>query len=149
MSQNPNTETKLRAKFVKSLRNCNAKVVPYVASVMGDAGTSDVFVAHKRWAGWIEFKGPETKVKKIQKVFQQDMRDRWVNAFICRLLGNGRWHFEHDPTRIFAVIRDYDILEVLIAESEFFHEEGLMGEQRIDKHPKTYFDSRNANPHLS
>jgi len=79
------TETELRKPIIKALRKVNAIVVPYVGSTMGIEGVADVFVAHTRWQGWIEFKGPTTKIKPLQLRFIEDMRQRGVNAHIMRL----------------------------------------------------------------
>lgn len=88
------TETQLRKPFVEALRKAGAIVVPYVGSTFGQQGTSDVFVAHKLWSGWIEFKGPKTKVEPIQVRFIKDMQIRRVNATIVRLLKHGQYQLE-------------------------------------------------------
>lgn len=80
------TETFLRKKLVKALREVGAEVIPYVGSLMGQQGTADIFVAHKMWHGWIEFKGPNTKIKPLQIRFINRQLDRNVNALFCRML---------------------------------------------------------------
>lgn len=82
------SETALRKPFINALRNVGALVIPYVGSTYGVAGTSDVFVAHVKWHGWIEFKGPKTKVEAVQQHFIDEMLKRKVNAFVVRLFPN-------------------------------------------------------------
>jgi len=82
------TESTLRQPLVKALRKTGAKVTPIVGSTMGIKGTSDVFLASKLWHGWIEFKGPKTKIEPIQLEFIKDHRARLVNAVFLRLLDN-------------------------------------------------------------
>ncbi len=90
------TETKLRKPFIEALRRCGAKVIPYVGSTMGQQGTADVFVAHKIWHGWIEFKGPNTPLTRLQEIFLSDMRKRNVNAHCIRLLDTYRFRVDEE-----------------------------------------------------
>ena len=91
------TETELRKPFIAALRLCGAKVVPYVGSKMGQQGTADVFVAHKDWHGWVEFKGPTTKIQPLQQLFIDDMNKRGVNAVVVRLLGKQYFQINAGP----------------------------------------------------
>ena len=80
------TETEFRKPFVAALRKCGASVVPYVGSTMGFSGVADVFVAHLHWHGWVEFKGPNTPLSKLQEIFLADMRARNVHAHCVRFV---------------------------------------------------------------
>jgi hypothetical protein len=79
------TETTLRKKVCSILRDRGSLIIPYVGSTMGAKGTPDIFLADKNWSGWIEFKGPTTKIKPIQWQFIQDLRKRKVKAVVMRL----------------------------------------------------------------
>jgi len=88
------TETQLRKPFVEALRRAGGLVIPYVGSTYGQMGTADVFLAHINWSGWIEFKGPKTKIEPIQQKFIEDMRKRRVNAVVLRLLEDHEFKIE-------------------------------------------------------
>ena len=93
------TETDLRKPFIAALRACGAKVVPYVGSKMGQQGTADVFVAHTSWHGWIEFKGPTTKIQPLQQLFIDDMNKRGVNAVVVRLFDKQKFQINSSTIR--------------------------------------------------
>ena len=82
------TETTLRKPFIRALKMYGGDVTPYVGSKMGREGTSDIWLAHKKWSGWIEFKGPKTPLKPLQKQFIRIQRARLVNALVVRFLDN-------------------------------------------------------------
>jgi hypothetical protein len=106
------TETELRKKMCFALRKCGAYIVPYVGSTMGQKGVADIFLAHKDWHGWIEFKGPKTKVRKIQHHFIVEQRKRGVNAVMLRLMDIDE--FSLDDTRgVFFWSKGSDILKEL------------------------------------
>ena len=105
------TETQLRQPFIAALRKIGALVVPYVGSKMGQIGVADVFIAHKDWHGWVEFKGPTTKVQPLQQKFLDDMRKRNVNALLVRLLTKSTFRIVPGP--IYSWRTGDDILKAL------------------------------------
>jgi hypothetical protein len=90
------TETELRQPVCAALRKTGAIVVPYVGSMMGMEGASDIFLGSLYWQGWIEFKGPKTKLTTLQAKFIADMRQRKVNALVMRLMEHGTIKIEVD-----------------------------------------------------
>ena len=60
------TEAIYRKKLCRELRRIGAMVIPYVASTRGLSGTPDIYLSHKKWQGWLEFKGANTKLTPIQ-----------------------------------------------------------------------------------
>jgi len=104
------TETKLRKPFVKALREIGAVVIPYVGSSYGQQGVSDVFIAHKDWHGWIEFKGPTTQIAPLQQIFINGMRKRNVNAGVIRLLGEHKFQIED---KIYTYLTGWHIIKGL------------------------------------
>ena len=106
------TETDLRKRFVEQLRKAGAKVIPYVGSTYGQSGTADIYVAHKRWSGWVEFKGPKTKIEPLQKLFQEDMLARGVNSVFVRFLDKNTYIVNENP-KWFFLGTGLEILESL------------------------------------
>ena len=51
----------------------NAIAIPYVGSDMQPAGYPDRIVVSKFWRGFIEFKGPTTRIEPLQKERLQDL----------------------------------------------------------------------------
>lgn len=88
------TETALRKPFISALRDTGAIVIPYVGSTYGVTGTPDIFVAHLMWSGWIEFKGPNTRIEPIQQRMIDSLRKRNVKVEIVRLHGPSTFTIE-------------------------------------------------------
>jgi hypothetical protein len=61
------TETQLTARLTKCWRAMGAEVLNVTGSVFQASGWPDIFICHKHWTGWIEFKGPTTVIQPHQK----------------------------------------------------------------------------------
>lgn len=113
------TETELRKIAVKALKKVNALVIPYVGSTMGMTDTPDVYISHKRWQGWVEFKGPETDVKDGQLYFRNNLRVHGTKAHILRLFPDNEaifcYSFGAEP---FFWKTGVDIIDALLEEDE-------------------------------
>lgn len=72
-------------KVVQEMRNCNARVTAIVAHARQEPGIPDRYVCHTYWAGWLEFKGAETKVTVKQSIFIREHNKRHPEtAFVVR-----------------------------------------------------------------
>lgn len=60
------TETRLTAKLVKAFRQMGAEVLNIHGSGQQAPGWPDCFVCSKIWSGFIEFKGPKTRIETHQ-----------------------------------------------------------------------------------
>jgi len=105
------TETALRKPICEALRKCGGDITPYVGSTMGREGTCDIFLAHKLWHGWIEFKGPNTKIKPTQELYIQELRKRNVKAVVIRIFENNSLMFDEELSVNW--LDGWDILEAL------------------------------------
>jgi hypothetical protein len=77
-------ETDFAKKITKNLRNCNALVLSVVGNRMQQNSWPDIYVAHKYWIGWIEFKGEKTKLRKDQAMLLEELWKRGVEAYVVR-----------------------------------------------------------------
>ena len=59
--------TKFWTKLMKDMFGTSIEIIPYVAGTRGRKGTADRIIWHPFWAGWIEFKGPNTPVSGAQE----------------------------------------------------------------------------------
>ena len=78
-----NTEPEETAPFCKGLVELGCLV-----TVMAAGGTSsgwpDRLVIHRAWAGFIEFKGPRTRVRKNQELTMRECMRRGFPAVVVR-----------------------------------------------------------------
>jgi hypothetical protein len=68
----------------KALRQCNAEVLSIVGNKMQAPAWPDIFVAHRYWVGFIEFKGVETVLRRDQRIKIGKLTDKGVNVFVVR-----------------------------------------------------------------
>ena len=78
------TESPWCRRISTELRQKNAKVIAIVAHQMQEPGIADRYVAHLLFAGWLEFKGPKTHVKLVQRIFLREMCERGVPACLVQ-----------------------------------------------------------------
>lgn len=78
------TESESTRRFCQEMVKLNAVVFSIVGSNMQSPGWPDRYIAHRRWAGWIEFKGPRTRLAHLQALRIRALRERGVNAVIVR-----------------------------------------------------------------
>jgi hypothetical protein len=70
-----------------SLREMNAIVFAVVGQAKQQPGWPDRYICHKRWRGWVEFKGRDTVVTKRQRKVLRDLTERGDNAVVARFPG--------------------------------------------------------------
>jgi len=72
-------------KMCRELERCNAVVFACVAHKMQAPGWPDRWVCHRRWRGWLEFKGDNTRLTALQRKRIRDLNDRQPgSAFVVR-----------------------------------------------------------------
>lgn len=65
----------------------NALVLPIVGNRFAPPGWPDRYIAHRKWCGFIEFKGERTVVSPVQRRVIADLRARDVNVWVARDAG--------------------------------------------------------------
>lgn len=81
------SETKLTAILVKAGRDCNAEILNIHGGAMQTPGWPDTFIDHAVWTGFVEFKGPTTRLTPAQKrVIRQLKKRNRVPAWVVRFL---------------------------------------------------------------
>lgn len=80
-------ETECSAKILKTLREQHSAVCLSIAgSFYQDAGWPDAFIAHEKFVGFIEFKGKNTAVRKLQAHTIKLLKRKEVNVFVVRFV---------------------------------------------------------------
>jgi hypothetical protein len=80
------TETQLTSQLLRAGRMCRAEILSLHGHDMQAPGWPDAYIAHPYWIGWIEFKGPNTKIEPHQQKIIASLRDKGVNVFVVRFL---------------------------------------------------------------
>lgn len=63
----------------------NTKVTAFVGSMMQEDGIPDRYWCHTYWCGWLEFKGPKTKLRPKQRIFIREHSERQPgSAYVIR-----------------------------------------------------------------
>jgi hypothetical protein len=78
-------ETRLTARLVKQIRNANGKVLNVHGHASQEPGWPDVFVTHRYWTGWIEFKNSKTQISSYQEEILASLANEvptWIVRFI-------------------------------------------------------------------
>ena len=78
------SETKFRKRICRKVREMGGIIIPYVGSAMQFRGVPDIYLAHNRYCGFIEFKGEETKLQPIQTKVMMQLREKGCKAYIVR-----------------------------------------------------------------
>lgn len=71
-------------KFCRALEALGAKTYPAVASQYSPLGWPDRWVGKAIWAGWLEFKAYDGRVKPEQIDQINSIRAAGTDAFVCR-----------------------------------------------------------------
>ena len=90
------TETKLTARLVKAWREAGGEILNIMGGgYMQAPGWPDVFVCHKLWSGWLEIKGPKTKIQPTQERIIKALSVT-QNAWIVRIVhqDSNQWTFD-------------------------------------------------------
>jgi len=67
------------------LRRCNARVLALTPGERQQAtGWPDRYVAHPYWSGWLELKGPRTRVRPAQVAALRALRAAGARAWVLR-----------------------------------------------------------------
>ena len=77
-------ETDFAKKITKNIRDCNGLVLSVVGNRMQQNSWPDIYVAHRYWTGWIEFKGLKTMLRKDQAKLLEGLRERYIEAYVVR-----------------------------------------------------------------
>ena len=104
------SEAIYRKKRCRELRRIGAMIIPYVASTRGMSGTPDIYLSHKKWRGWLEFKGERTVVRPIQ---QQVMLQMWATRTKVYVVREGNILESHLGERISEFRDAMDLLNKL------------------------------------
>ncbi len=85
------TETKLTSILIRAGRDCKAEILSLKGVKPGEQGAQtpgwpDAYIAHAFWHGWIEFKGPATKIQGNQFKVIDRLRTLGVPCVIVRFL---------------------------------------------------------------
>jgi hypothetical protein len=78
-------ETRLTARLIKQIRLANGRVLNVHGHASQDPGWPDVFITHKYWTGWIEFKGPRTPISEYQENILASLYQQvsiWIVRFV-------------------------------------------------------------------
>jgi hypothetical protein len=89
------TETKLSARLIKSFREMGAEVLNIYGNKFQSPGWPDCFVCHKLWTGFLEFKGPTTKLQPNQERIIRELENH-VNVWIVRITNQDHKYWEFD-----------------------------------------------------
>lgn len=111
------SETEWTRDLCKRLR---AIVVPYVASHRQPAGFPDRIVWSPRWQGWLEMKGPRTRLALNQKLKIRALNAvKPGSAWVVRSRAyDGVVHIETSEGEIVATVAEHDLLETLVRLTE-------------------------------
>ena len=108
-------ENEFAKRMTKAIRDCNGIVLSVVGNKMQQAAWPDIYVAHRYWQGWIEFKGHRTVLREDQRRMIEELHKRGVNAVVVRYHPEGCMiETEHGVLLdIFNMDDDFDLLKKL------------------------------------
>ena len=84
-------ESEFTRKVCSQMKRCNAIVFAIVGGPMQEVGWPDRFVAHTRWNGFLEFKGPNTKLGLKQRIIIERLWERGVQVYVIREPNRIEW----------------------------------------------------------
>ena len=70
-------ESKLSSAITRYVKSRNGMVLHNVAGDYRPAGWPDLSIVHTYWSGFIEVKGPKTKLAALQERMLRDIDTRW------------------------------------------------------------------------
>lgn len=89
MPRKPRNESDFTKRFCRKLENLGALVFPIVAHARQQPGWPDRLIVATWWCGLLEFKGPCTAVRPLQKIIGGRIRDRNADfAYVLRAASN-------------------------------------------------------------
>lgn len=80
-------ESSYRSKICTELRKLGCIVIPIVGTAAGGSGYPDTMILTKKLDFFIEFKGPTTKIRPIQRVVLEKIRKKGSVAYVLRSPG--------------------------------------------------------------
>jgi hypothetical protein len=121
------TETEITSKLVRCMRNdYHAMVLNLHGHAMQGGGWPDLYIVHWRFKGFIECKGPKTKLEPRQRKIMEDLVKRGDSAYVLRFVQSKLYRlsdYNEDNGQEFrfqtyngAVDRLFQILQVLEAQ---------------------------------
>ena len=90
------SESEISQKLCNSLRQLGAVVFKIHGHAMQQPGIPDFYLSHPLWQGWIETKGPMTKLTPLQVTFLRKLRKTGSNVCVLRFLDSRRWRIEDE-----------------------------------------------------
>lgn len=110
----PRNESDFTKRFCRRLENLGALVFPIVAHPRQHPGWPDRVIIARWWSGLLEFKGPRTAVRPLQRIIGGRIRERDPDAaYVLRADSNdgesGRLQ-DFDGNDIFS----FDSVETLV-----------------------------------
>ena len=99
------TETKLTARLLVPWRAMGAEVLNITGSAFQAPGWPDIFICHKHWSGWIEFKGPTTPIQPHQKRIVRTI-GLTQSVFVVRFLYQdaATWRYEVSDSNLTRLV---------------------------------------------
>jgi len=120
-------ESELQREVIKCLESVGVWTFNVHGHGWQKSGVPDLYCAHPKWTGWIEFKVGEGKPSALQIICMKDLLLRGVAAFVvremdgviyCELWGGGKHcetlSFCKDWSRSKGIERGKQILEMLV-----------------------------------
>jgi len=105
-------------KVCASLKKCNAVIFACVAQAMQEPGWPDRWICHRRWRGWLEFKGVNTRLSAIQRKKIDDLNARQPgSAYVVRQPGIVEDTKGNELARFTTAVELLKILEELTNEA--------------------------------
>lgn len=80
-------ESDWQSYLIRELRNCNAVVFNIQPNKYTSRGAPDIYVAHRKWCGWLELKGKKTRVEPHQIHTIIKLNERKSYTYILRYPG--------------------------------------------------------------
>lgn len=114
------SETKLTSRLVRGGRTARAMILNVHGHKMQTPGWPDLYIAHKLWTGFLEMKGPRTKIEPHQQQIIGGLKERNVSVYVVRFIG------QEDSWWRFRIQDEYDrrhkIFEIEDTEAKVFVE---------------------------
>ena len=121
----------IESKFAKTIIDALKSIGCWTLNIHGHrfqkSGVPDIYVAHPRWSGWIEFKVGNREPTDLQIIVIKDLMYRGVPAFVVRLrdgviycelwYGGGKVEtlaYSEEIKRIKGVVLGKDLIEMFV-----------------------------------
>lgn len=105
-------ETDYAAKILHELRAKHGAVCFSIAgNVYQGAGWPDSFIAHEKFIGFVEFKGRETKLQKLQAHTLKLLKKKGVKCYVVRFM-------ESNPN-VWDITDENEILQATVSSLRF------------------------------